>query len=179
MEYTETPVRHINTLKGVIVDVTTDMVKLTDGHLTLREVVHHPGGACVAAVDADGMITLVRQYRYPMGHMLYEIPAGKLEGKEDPRLAARRELKEETGLTAANWQSLGCIYTSPGISTEKLYIYLATDLTAGQASPDPGEFLDVIKMPLSELVEKVEAGEIHDAKTVVAALRAARILQIR
>ena len=176
MEYTETPVRHVNTLKGVIVDVTSDMVKLTDGHITLREVVHHPGGVCVAAVDDDGTVTIVSQYRYPIGRMLWELPAGKLEPGEDPAPAAARELEEETGITADRWQSLGSMYTSPGISTETLYIYLATGLHRGEPHPDPGEFLEIRSVPLAELVTMVENGEIRDAKTVIGVLRAEKIL---
>ena len=174
MDYTEEKLRHVNTYKGIIVDVDTDMVRLTNGQITLREVVRHPGGVCVAAVDENGLVAVVKQFRYPFGCALYELPAGKLEYGEDPLEAAKRELSEETGLEAEKWAFLGALYTSPGFSTEKLYLYLATGLRQGQAHPDPNEFLDVERIPLEELVSRVERGEICDAKTVAGALRADR-----
>lgn len=176
MDYTEKKLRHVNSYKGIIVDVETDMVELSNGAVTLREVVRHPGGVCVAAVDEEGFIAVVRQYRYPFGEHLLELPAGKLEHGEEPLPAAKRELSEETGLEAERWTELGALYTSPGFSTEKLYIYLATGLKRGQAHPDPNEFLDVERMPLSELIGRIERGEIRDAKTVAGALRAERAL---
>ena len=165
MDYTEKTLRRVNTFHGIIVDVQTDMIELPNGAVTMREVVRHPGGVCVAAVDEAGVITLVRQYRYPFGAHLLELPA------------AKRELSEETGLEAESWVPLGALYTSPGFSTEKLYIYLATELRQGRAHPDPNEFLDVVRMPLAELTDRIEAGEICDAKTVVGALRAERRLR--
>jgi len=176
MDYTEEKLRRVNTYKGIIVDVETDMIRLTNGSITMREVVRHPGGVCVAAVDEEGRVAVVRQYRYPFSAHLIELPAGKLEPGEEPLPAARRELSEETGLEAENWLSLGALYTSPGFSTETLYLYLATGLRQGQAHPDPNEFLDVERIPLKTLVERVESGEIRDAKTVIGALRAERIL---
>lgn len=175
MDYTETPLRRVNAYHGVIVDVETDMIRLPNDKITLREVVVHPGGVCVAAVDGDGCVSLVRQFRYPFREHLWELPAGKLEPGEDPLPAAKRELSEETGLEAARWTELGSLYTSPGFSTERLYIYLAEELRQGEAHPDPNEFLDVARVPLTELLARVESGEIRDAKTVVGALRAARI----
>lgn len=176
MDYTEQPVRRIGTYEGVIVDLTEDMVRLPNGEITIREVVHHPGGVCVAAVDEDGTVALVRQYRFPFGEHLLELPAGKLEKGEEPLPAAKRELSEETGLEADVWQDLGAIYTSPGFSTETLYLYLATGLHQGQAHPDPNEFLDVERMSLSQLVDLVEKGTVKDAKTVVGALKVTAIL---
>lgn len=175
MDYTENAIRRVNEYKGIIVDVTTDMVKLSNEAVTMREVVRHPGGVCVAALDEDDSIYIVRQFRYPFREHLWELPAGKLEPGEDPFPAARRELSEETGLEAASWTPLGTLYTSPGFSTERLYLYLATGLTRGAAHPDPNELLDVDRVPLRELVRRVEDGEISDAKTVAGILRAARI----
>ena len=172
MDYTEEKLRHVNTYKGVIVDVETDMVRLTNGNITIREVVRHPGGVCVLAVDEQERVAVVRQYRYPFAEHLLELPAGKLEYGEEPLSAAKRELSEETGLAAERWVSLGVLYTSPGFSTETLYLYMASGLHQGQAHPDPNEFLDVEKIPLAELVERVERGEICDAKTVAGVLRA-------
>ena len=176
MDYTERLKRRVNSYHGVVVEVTMDMVELPNGVTGLREVVHHPGGVCVAAVDEAGRVAVVRQYRYPFSRHLLELPAGKLEKDEDPFDAVRRELSEETGLEADDWTDLGFIYVSPGISTEKLYLYLATGLHQGTAHPDPNEFLDVEKMPLDELARMAAAGELHDAKTVVGALKAKAFL---
>ena len=176
MDYTEKAIRHVNSYHGVVVDVTADIVSLPGGGTSVREVVHHPGGVCIAAVDGDGNIYVERQFRYPFGKHLTELPAGKLEKGEDPFEAAQRELSEETGLTAGEWTKLGSIYVSPGISTEELHLYLARDLHQGQTHLDPNEFLDVEKMPLSQLLDRITAGDIHDAKTVVGALRAAAFL---
>lgn len=177
MDYTEKTLRRVNTYKGIIVDVQTDMIELPNGNITMREVVRHPGGVCVAAVDEAGVVTLVRQYRYPFAAHLLELPAGKLEPGEDPLEAARRELSEETGLEADTWTELGALYTSPGFSTETLYLYLATGLHRGQAHPDSNELLDVVTMPLGELLRRIDAGEVRDAKTVAGALRAERALR--
>ena len=177
MDYTEEALRHVNTYKGVIVDVETDMIRLPNDAVTLREVVRHPGGVCVAAIDGDGRVAMVRQYRYPFRTHLWELPAGKLEPGEDPFEAAKRELSEETGLEAERWTELGALYTSPGFSTETLHLYLAEELRRGQAHPDPNEFLDVSFVPLAELLERIDAGELRDAKTVAGALRAERRLR--
>ncbi len=175
MDYTEKKLRRVNAYHGIIVDVETDMIRLPNDQITMREVVRHPGGVCVAALDDDGRVAMVRQFRYPYQAHLWELPAGKLEPGEEPLPAAKRELSEETGLEADRWTELGAVYTSPGFSTETLYLYLAEGLHQGKAHPDPNEFLDVARVPLEELVDRVESGEISDAKTVVGALRSARL----
>ena len=172
MDYTEKVIRRINGYRGVIVDVDVDMVEVANGNLTVREVVKHPGGVCVAAVDENGTVAMVRQYRFPLNEHLLELPAGKLEPNEDPFEAAQRELSEETGLTADNWQSLGFLYTSPGFSTERLYLYLATGLHRGEQHLDLNEFLDVEYHPLPELFDMVMRGELTDGKTVAGILKA-------
>ncbi len=172
MDYTEKKLRRVNGYTGIIVDVHTDMIRLPNNEITMREVVCHPGGVCVAAVDEDGAVAMVRQYRYPFGTHLWELPAGKLEPEEEPLSAAKRELEEETGLQAEHWTELGAVYTSPGFSTETIYMYLATGLRQGRAHPDPNEFLDVERIALSRLLEQIGSGGIRDAKTMIGALLA-------
>jgi ADP-ribose pyrophosphatase len=174
MDYTEEKLRRVNTHKGIIVDVETDMIRLQNGAITMREVVRHPGGVCVVALDADGCIWLVRQFRYPFQRHLWELPAGKLEPGEEPLPAARRELSEETGLEAETWTPLSVLYATPGYCTEKLHLFLAEGLRHGEAHPDPNELLDVERVPLDEVLARIERGEIHDAKTVAGALLADR-----
>ncbi len=173
MDYSEKVLRHVNRYEGVIVDVDMEMVEVPNGNITMREVVRHPGGVCVLALDENGMVAMVRQYRFPIDTHLLELPAGKLEPGEDPLPAAKRELSEETGIEADEWQDLGFIYTSPGFSTEKLYMYLATGLHHGRQHLDLNEFLDVEYYPLDTLREMVLSGEITDGKTVSGVLKAA------
>ena len=141
----------------------------------MREVVRHPGGVSVVALDEDGCTYLVRQYRYPFQSHLWEFPAGKLEPGEEPLPAAMRELSEETGLEAETWTELGVLYATPGYCTEKLYLFLAEGLRQGEAHPDPNEFLDVMRISLDDVLARIDRNEIHDAKTVVGALRADRL----
>ena len=179
MDYVERRVRGEIKYKGVIVTVRLDEAELVNGKIVKREVVEHPGGVTILPVDADGVCTLVRQFRYPFGRMMLEAPAGKLEYGEDPDEAAVRELSEETGFTAGRMIKLGAICTSPGFSSEVLHLYLALDLQSGKSHPDEDEFLNVVKMPLAQLVELSMNGEIDDAKTVVAALKADKLLSAR
>ena len=161
---------------GVIVKVRLDRAELENGKIVRREVVEHPGGVGILPVDEDGGCYLVRQFRYPFSRQLLEIPAGKLDYKGEDRLeAAKRELEEETGLTARSWTHLTDIFTTPGFSDEKISLYLARDLEAGKSHPDDDEFLNLVKLPLAELVSRIMKGEITDAKTVCAAMMAANI----
>lgn len=179
MEYYETKISGETKYHGVIVDVTLDNVELHTGEKTKREVVHHPGGVAVLPVDENGMAYCVRQFRYPLGKMILECPAGKLEPGEEPRAAALRELSEETGLECRELIDLGAIYATPGYCTETLYLYLATGLTQKDAHPDEGEYLNVEKYPLSVLREQCMRGELCDGKTNVAVLKAAWIMEAR
>lgn len=176
MDYTETLVRHINGYNGLIVNTTLDRVMLQNGEHTLREVVEHPGGVTVIPIDDEGYVYCVRQFRYPMGEHLLEVPAGKLEKEEEPLQCAVRELSEETGITASEYLYLGKIYPSPGFCREILYIYLAKGLSFGAPHPDHNEFLDIEKIHLDELVKLVMDNEITDAKTVIAILKARNLL---
>ena len=157
---------------GVIVSVTLDRVELCDGRPALREVVHHPGGVGVLPLDADGNCCMVRQYRYPVGAPVLEIPAGKIDHHDDHLATAVRELSEETGFTADEYIDLGCCYTSPGYTDEIIHVFLARGLHRGKSHLDEGEFLNVEKLPFEELVRLVMANEIIDAKTVIAVSKA-------
>lgn len=143
-----------------------------------REVARHSGGACIIPVDERGNVYTVTQYRKPIDKNTIEIPAGKLEPGEDPLECAIRELKEEAGLTARKISSLGFIYPTPGYCDEILYIYMAEELEQGECNPDPGEYLSCRKININDCIKMIESGEINDGKTVVAILRAARILKI-
>jgi len=161
---------------GKIMHVRRDIVELSDGSEAFREVVDHSGGVCVLALDDEGRVLTVRQFRYPFERVLQEIPAGKLERGEDPDEAAARELREETGAVAGRMERLGEIYPTPAYCGEIIRMYLARDLVFGENDLDEGEFLDVERVPFDELVEKVLAGEIRDAKTVAAVLKAKILL---
>ena len=163
--------------KGIIVDVSMDHAELINGDIVRREVVHHPGGVTIIPVEEDGTVWCVRQFRYPMQREMLEVPAGKLEYGEKPLPAAERELSEETGLTAGRMVYLGACCTSPGFSTEVMHIYLALELRRGEAHPDEDEFLNVEKHSLETLTDMVMAGEIDDAKTIIAVLKARRFLE--
>ena len=142
-----------------------------------RVVVIHKGAAAIVPVDAQGMVTLVRQHRVALDTFTWEIPAGKLDSvSEDPLDCAKRELEEETGLRAANWRRLSHVITTPGFCTEQISIYLATELSQHEAHADQDEFLRLQKMPLDEAVNRVMAGEFRDAKTCLGLLMAARVL---
>lgn len=156
---------------GRILRLHVDTVELPNGKQALREVADHPGGVAIVAIDNDGNVLTVKQYRYAFSRVMEEIPAGKLEHGEDPREAALRELKEETGATPEHFAELGPIVVSPGAYGEVLHLYLAEGLDMGTASPDEDEFLDLIKTPFDEMVRRVLHGELIDAKTVVGILK--------
>ena len=153
-------------LEGKIVNVREDTVELVNGKSSFREVVEHPGGVVILAVNERREAYMVRQYRYPMGEELLEAPAGKLERGEKPHDGAVRELKEETGLTAGKMIYFGATYPSPGFCDERLHMFLALDLTEGEACPDEDEFLRVSKLGLDELADMAMRGEIPDGKTI-------------
>ena len=176
MDYSEKRIDGEVKYKGVIVTVRLDRAQLHNGREVRREVVEHPGGVTILPVDADGTCYLVRQFRYPFGRMMLEAPAGKLERGADPRLCAVRELSEETGFTAEQLIDMGCCCTSPGITDEVLHVYLALGLHPGESHPDEGEFLNVEKYPLSRLSRMAMDGEIDDAKTIIAVLKAEKYL---
>lgn len=163
--------------EGKIITVQQWKVALPDGREAGREIVLHNGAAAVVPVDKQNRVTLVRQHRVAIDQVTLEIPAGKLDDrKEDPFLCAKRELEEETGLLAGKWQKMAHVVTTPGFCTERIALYLATDLTQAKAHTDPDEFLSLVKMPLTEAIMMVEKGQIVDAKTCLGLLLAQQLL---
>ena len=159
--------------EGKVLHLFLDSVALPDGSAAKREVIRHNGAVCVLPLTSDGNVICVRQYRYAVGKMMLELPAGKLDSKdEDPADAAGRELSEETGFTCGRLTKLGVMYGSPAILDEAIHLYLAEDLTEGEARPDEGELLEVVRIPLNELADAVVRGEVTDAKTQIAVLKA-------
>ena len=163
--------------QGRIVTLRRDTARLENGKTVGREVVEHPGGVCVLALESDGTAYTVRQFRYPFAAVVEELPAGKLDGPEDHEKAARRELSEEVGAEAGDLTYLGRLLPSPGFCNEVLHMYLARDLRHGAQHPDEDEFLEVERTPLPVLLERVMAGEIVDAKSVATLLKAAEYLR--
>ena len=162
---------------GRIMHVFEDTVRLPDGNAATREYMRHIGAVCVIPVLENGDVLVERQYRYPVGQVLTEIPAGKLDRRDEDRLlAAQRELREETGAEADEWMSLGVFYPACAYSDEAIEMYLAQGLHFGERHLDADEFLNVARVPLTELVEEVMAGRIPDAKTQIAILKADRLL---
>ncbi len=162
--------------KGRVFTVTVDEALLANGSVHRREVVHHTGGAGVVALNQAGEVALVRQFRYAVGKEMLEVPAGKIEPGEDPREGARRELREEAGVTAGVFQPFGTILPTCAYCTERIYLYLATQLSDAPRDLDEDELLDVLWLPLDEAVQRVMDGGIDDAKTVSALLRAKMLL---
>lgn len=174
---TEKTLESTKIFEGKIMTILLDTALLPNGNTASREVCLHPGGVAVLPLRADGTVSLVRQYRYPLHHTMLELPAGKLDPGEDHSVAAQRELSEETGLTAGDLTYLGKIYASPGFCDEALHMYLGRDLTESESHPDEDEFLDVVTMPFDELLEQVMSGEITDAKTVATVLKTKLFLE--
>ena len=178
MNLTERTVESKTVYQGKIVTLLVDQAELPDGNQALREVVLHPGGVAILPLDEAGNVTLVQQYRYPFHKLLLELPAGKLDGGEDHRAAAERELGEETGLEAGELTYLGCLLASPGFCSERLHMYLARDLRRCESHPDDDEFLNVVTMPFEELVRQVMDGTVEDAKTVATTLKTKVLLNL-
>ena len=158
--------------KGQVLDVVRDTVILPNGKTSTREYCRHIGAVCVIPLLDDGTVLMERQYRYPHGRVFFEIPAGKLNYKdEDPLLAVKRELREETGAVAGKYTDLGLMIPSPAILGERIQMYLAEDISFTERELDEDEFLDVERIPLDTLYEMVMRGEISDAKTQIATLK--------
>lgn len=161
--------------KGRVIRVTLDTVRLENGEEATRDVVHHFGGAAVAAIDEKDNLIMVRQYRHAMQCEMLEIPAGKLEKNEEPFAAAKRELAEEAGIIAQDYADLGYIVPTCGYCNEKIYIYGAKNLTKTSINLDEDEFVSVFKIPFSKAVEMCVSNEITDSKTVAAILKLSQL----
>lgn len=172
MEFKEKTLDSQMMYDGRIIKVYKDNVELADGKKSFREVVRHSGGVVILAFKDEDTILLVKQYRYPIGEIVLELPAGKLEKGEDPFEAAKRELEEETGYCANKWTDLGYINTSPGFSDEKLYLYLAQDLEYTHCHPDEGEIIQAFEYKYDDVLKMIDNGEINDAKTICGLMRA-------
>ncbi|HET7629188.1 MAG TPA: NUDIX hydrolase [Bacillales bacterium] len=153
---------------GTIIDVKRDHVQLPNGKTSRRELVYHPGAVAVIAVNDEGNILMVRQFRKPLERTLVEIPAGKLEKGEEPESCARRELAEETGYRAKALHPVTSFYTSPGFSDEIVHLYYADELERGEVHTDEDEFVEPLEVDLEEALRLIEKKEIYDAKTVYA-----------
>lgn len=169
-KFTEKTLSSQHVYHGRVFDVLRDEVMLSDGLKRPRDVIVHPGGVVIAAIEDDNIL-LVKQYRYPVKQAELELPAGRLEIGEDPFAAAKRELLEETGYVAEEWKSLGFIFTTPGICTEKLYLFKAQKLSFERQQPDEGEIIDYMKYPINDVIRMIKEGEINDAKTICALMR--------
>lgn len=161
---------------GKVLHLYRDDISLPDGKSAFREYCRHIGAVCVIPITDEGEVICVRQYRYPYGEVLLEIPAGKLDFKgEIPDDAVRRELREETGATSGKLTYLGKFYSSPAILDECIHMYMAEDLTFGDTDFDDDEFIEVVKIPLVKMVDMVVRGEISDGKTQAAVMKAYHI----
>lgn len=177
MDMTEKMIERKTVFEGRIINVYNDTVVLPNGKHSTREVVEHHGGVCVAALTERNTLLFVRQFRYPYGKVLLELPAGKLEKGEEPLAAGLRELEEECGVAAEKVIPMGEVYPTVAYCTEIIHLYLAKGLKKTHQHLDEGEFLSVEEIELSKAVELVMNGEIADSKTVALVLKTARLLE--
>jgi ADP-ribose pyrophosphatase len=154
--------------EGKIIDLHLNHVSLPNGGTSYREIVKHPGAVAVMAITKENKLVLVRQFRKALEKTIYEIPAGKLEIGEEIEGCAQRELQEETGYTAEKWEKVVGFYTSPGFADEYIHLFRASQLTLGATSPDHDEFVERVELTLEESIDKINSGEICDAKTIYA-----------
>lgn len=177
MELTEKTLSSQSVFDGRILHITLDEVELPNGKQSKREVVNHPGGVAVAALDEENNLLFVRQFRYPYKEVVLELPAGKLEKGSTPLENGKRELLEETGAEGYSYISLGQVYPSPGYTSEIIHLYACRVKSVGESRPDDGEFLNVEKIPLDKALEMVLNNMIPDSKTQIAVMKTALLLQ--
>ena len=176
----EKQISHTEIYDGVVLKVVRDEILLPNGKTGIREFCQHVGAVAVIPILDDGRVIMERQYRYAHGRVFFEIPAGKLDSRDEvPLEAAKRELREETGAVAEKFTYLGRIDTTPALIDEKIHLYLAEHLSFGERELDEDEFLNVELVPLDMLYEMVMSGEIADAKTQIAILKAKAIIDSR
>lgn len=162
--------------RGEVVDLGLETVTLPNRQTLQLEVVRHPGGAAVVALDNHNRVCLLRQYRHAAGGWLWELPAGKIDRPESPQQTAQRELQEEAGLAAHDWRSLGSFLSTPGFCDERIHLYLARTLTPVPADQHAHEVIEVHWLDYRQALEKAQNGEIEDGKTLIGLLRAAPLL---
>lgn len=167
---------------GRVVHLSVDRVRFPDGREGELELIRHRGASAVVPVlgdlqGADPEVVLIRQYRYAAGGVLYEIPAGIPEDGEDWERCARRELEEETGFRGRQFQPLNHLFTTPGFTNEMIHFFLATGLEAGEVQPDRDEYIEVVRLPFSRVMELIRTGELRDGKSVAALLYVDRFLR--
>jgi ADP-ribose pyrophosphatase len=176
----ETTIEESQVFKGGLLDVRRDRVRLPDGSEALREYVKHPGAVVIVPVLDDGKLILEHQFRYPLGRVVLEFPAGKIDPGESPEATAKRELFEETGFTAGEWRHLGLIHPCVGYSDEHIEIFLARKLEQhGGQNLDQGEFIDLLKLSPEETMAAVRDGKITDAKTIAALFWAEKVTSLQ
>jgi 8-oxo-dGTP pyrophosphatase MutT (NUDIX family) len=163
--------------KGRVIHLNIERVRLPNGATADLEIIHHPGGAAIVALDAEQRICLLRQYRHAAGGWIWEIPAGKIDHREPPLDTARRELEEEASMSAARWESLGSYLSSPGVFTEVIHLFLASDLTPCSATAEEHEVFEVHWLPWQKIHAMVIAGEIRDGKSLVGIFRTLELLR--
>lgn len=162
---------------GRVIQLSLETVRLPGGRETELEIVRHPGGAAVVALDAQDRVCLLHQFRHAAGGYIWELPAGKIDNREPPLQTAQRELEEEAGCRAARWESLGDCVSSPGVLAEVIHLFLARDLTLVPPQAGPDEVFSVEWRPFDEVLHMVETGELRDCKSLAALFRASRKLQ--
>lgn len=171
MKLTEKKINSETIFKGRVISLYKDTVLLENGKEATRELVTHSGGVCVVALTDNQEVYVVEQFRYPYNRVLLEIPAGKIDPNEDPLVCGKRELEEEAGIVAQNYENLGDFYPTVGYTNEIIYTYLATGISSSKQNLDEDEFLNVKKVPLKDLYNMVMNGEIQDGKTQTAILK--------
>jgi len=175
MIFHEKTLRSEKKYNGKVLNLRVDTIKTFEGGESTREIIEHPGAVAIIAITNDNKIVMVKQYRKPVEEALLEIPAGKIEKDEEHSKTARRELKEETGYDAEHIELLFSYYSSPGISTEKIYLYLAKQLTSGETDFDDNEHIDTEEYSIGDLLEMINCGDIKDGKTIIGIQTALRL----
>ena len=177
-DFRETQISSEMIYDGIILHVFRDVIEQSNGNRAVREVIRHNGAVCVVPINEKGEVVCVKQFRYPFDSTMIEIPAGKLDSKEeDPNSAALRELREETGLSCKKLTYIGKMYGSPAILDEVIHMYIAEELTEGETDPDEDEIIEPVTIPLERMFDMIMKGEICDAKTQIAVLKAYNIVK--